>query len=161
MKRISANFTLEELYESQTALRMGINNVPGNKEIEALTRLTIKILQPVRDYFNKPVAITSGFRSAALNRAIGGVYNSQHQYGEAADIRINGIGNDVIWEYIRANLVFDQVILEHVPSSQPTRGWVHVSYKDGANRNEAISCVKAGDYRPGLVYSDEENNGTD
>lgn len=153
--KLSKNFTLAELTFSPTAIQRGIHNEPNQQEIEKLKILVEKVLQPTRDYFNKPVSITSGFRSASLNRAIGGSLNSQHMRGEAADIRIIGVGNDIVWEYIKTFLTFDQLILEHCYAADPHRGWVHVSYSEGKNRKEALSCVGPNDYRPGLVYKDQ------
>lgn len=152
---LSKNFSLAELTFSQAAVARGIHNEPNQEQIENLKILVTKVLQPTRDYFNKPLSITSGFRGAALNRAVGGSLNSQHMRGEAADIRILGVGNDILWEYIKAFLPFDQLILEHVYASDPHRGWVHVSYREGKNRKEALSCVGSNDYRPGLVYKDQ------
>lgn len=155
--KLSKNFTLAELTFSPTAIQRGIHNEPNQEQIENLKILVTKILQPTRDYFNKPLSITSGFRSAPLNRSVGGTLNSQHMRGEAADIRIHGIGNDIVWEYIRTFMPngYDQLILEHCYAADPHRGWVHVSYSEGKNRKEALSCVGAGDYRPGLVYKDQ------
>ncbi len=151
---LTKNFSLEELYESTTATRSGIHNIPGVNETQCLRDLAVHILQPLRDYFNKPVIIRSGYRSAPLNRAVGGAHDSQHMKGQAADITINGVGNDLIWQYIRDNMLYDQLILEYVPADNPERGWVHVSFRDGINRKDAISCVAPGDYREGMVYAD-------
>jgi len=151
--KLTKSFTLAELSFSQTAKQSDIHNEPGEKETEALRQLAVNILQPVRDYFKKPVIIRSGYRSAPLNRAVGGAPHSQHMYGQAADITIPGAGNDIIWQYIVDNLpLFDQCILEHCPASQPLRGWVHVSYQPNG-RGEALSCPKAGVTKKGLVYA--------
>jgi len=153
MTPLSKNFTLEEFYHSDTAQRLGISNVPGKNEIQFLTELVTTILQPLRDYYNIPITIRSGYRSAPLNRAVGGANNSQHMKGQAADITIHGVANDLIYTYIRENLPFDQLILEHVPASNPYLGWVHVSTAP-VLRRDAISCVAAGDYREGLKYAE-------
>lgn len=155
--KLSKNFTLAELTFSNVAIQRGIYNEPNQQQIQNLEILVTKVLQPIRDYFAKPVTIASGFRSAPLNRAIGGALNSQHLHGEAADIRIHSVGNDIVWEYIRTFMPngFDQLILEHCYAADPHRGWVHVSYREGKNRKEALSCVGPNDYRPGIVYKDQ------
>jgi len=151
--KLSKNFTLSELTFSPTAVQSGIHNEPNSQQIECLKKLVVNILQPLRDYFDRPVVITSGFRSAPLNRAIGGALTSQHQHGMAADIRIIGFGNDLVWQYIHDNLRFDQLILEHTPANNPHQGWVHVSY-DEPLRGEALSCIAPGVHVKGLVYAE-------
>ena len=84
--QISENFTFEELTRSSTALRRGISNLPDAPQTRNLNRLVAEILQPVRTAFGRPIRITSGFRSPSLNNAVGGVANSQHLTGEAADL---------------------------------------------------------------------------
>lgn len=149
---LTRNFTLEELCFSTTATRSGIHNEPGANETECLRQLAVNILQPIRDYFNSPVTIRSGYRSAPLNRAVGGANDSQHMRGQAADITIHGIGNDMLWKYIVSNLPFDQVILEHVPAKLPSLGWVHCSYQPNG-RKDALSCPLPGQYEKGLHYA--------
>ena len=83
--RISKNFTLEELRDSATARQLGIINAPGVDEVCALCALVHHVLQPLRDAMNEPIKIGSGYRCAKLNKAVGGVSNSQHTKGEAAD----------------------------------------------------------------------------
>ena len=135
--KISENFTLEELCASSTAKEKGIKNVPGTAEVVNLCALVHHVLQPLRDACG-PITISSGYRSAALNKAVGGVANSQHMKGEAADIFIKGdmsFGRH-IFDRIRKNMVFDQLIWEH--NKQGTY-WVHVSYRaDGNNRKNVI-----------------------
>lgn len=152
MTQISPSFTLEEFYHSDTALRLGINNTPGENDVENIKKLVHEVLQPLRDYFSLPVVIRSGYRSVPLNHAVGGEVKSQHLRGQAADITINGIGNDVIWQYIVDNIPFDQVILEHAPAHNTQLGWIHVSYSD-VLRKDAISCTKTGVYLEGLHYA--------
>lgn len=150
--RLSENFSLSEFTSSPTALRMGMHNEPDAKQIAALQKLVDNIIQPLRDYFQKPVHIKSGFRSVNLNRAVGGANNSQHLHGQAADITIAGVGNDLIWQYVVDHLPFDQCILEYCPAKNPKAGWVHVSHAYPL-RLQALSCVGMNDYRKGLHYA--------
>lgn len=150
--KLSRNFTLEELYFSPTAVQSGIHNVPGLNETECLRQLAVNILQPVREHFNSPVTIRSGYRSAPLNRAVGGAPDSQHMRGQAADITIHGVGNDAIWQFIVASLHFDEMILEHCPAKSPQLGWCHISYIPNG-RQKALSCPSLGNYVEGLHYA--------
>ena len=84
--RLSESFTLEELTRSVTAKNKGINNYPNNTQLINLRRLAVEVLQPLRNAYGKPIVVTSGLRVPKLNRLVGGAVNSQHQYGEAADI---------------------------------------------------------------------------
>jgi hypothetical protein len=136
--KLSRNFTLGELTSSPTATQRGIRNVPGTQEVVNLTALCVSVLQPLRDWWGKEVPVSSGYRCAALNRAVGGVSNSQHVKGQAADLFINGdLEKGKKWfGYIRDFLDFDQLIWEH-----DGRGtyWVHVSYvAQGCNRRQVI-----------------------
>lgn len=151
--KISKNFTLEELYLSPTSIRLGIKNVPNPTQTANLRQLVATILQPLRDSFNLPIAINSGFRSASLNRSIGGSEKSQHLRGEAADIRILGVANDLVFQQIMAlGLPYDQMILEHVPQHDRHRGWVHVSISK-TPRRQALSCIARGQYVEGLHFA--------
>lgn len=139
MIKISKNFTLEELYASSTATQRRIKNIPGTQEVVCLTALTMNILQPLRDWWGQPIKIGSGYRSEALNRAVGGVSNSQHKKGQAVDLCIDGdLSKGKKWfNYIRDNLVFDQLIWEH---NSKGSYWVHVSFvNDGTNRKQVIN----------------------
>ena len=127
--QLSKNFNLSEFTKSDTAQRLKLNNTPNPSQAENLRRLCIHVLQPLREHFNKPVKITSGFRSPAVNRAVGGATNSQHSKGEAADFVIDGVPNTRAIDYIRNNLNFDQLILYK-------NGWIHVSYCQGNNRKQ-------------------------
>lgn len=153
--QLSPNFTLGELTKSQLAARRGIKNTPNAQEIEALRALAINVLQPIRDYFKKPVVINSGFRNEEVNHLTGGAVTSQHALGEAADIEVPGVSNFEVAKWIEKRLVFDQVILEFYTPGQPSSGWVHVSFKaKGRNRKQALTAFREGNitrYKPGLL----------
>lgn len=158
--RLSRNFTLAEMIKSQTAERKGIDNTPGEQDIQNMLVLAQEVLQPVRDNFGQ-VTINSGFRCTELNRALGSKDSSQHRVGQAADIEVAGVSNMELAEWIRDNLQFDQLILEFwypdkgdnsVPGAGPNSGWVHLSYKDdGTNRNQVLTINKYGVFY-GLGY---------
>lgn len=137
--RISKNFTLEELTASATAKARGITNKPDTQQVCNLCALVHHVLQPLRSAVGVSVPISSGFRSEALNRAVGGASSSQHMKGEAADISISGdMAKGKRWfDWIKSHCEFDQLIWEH--SSKGTY-WIHVSYRsDGLNRKQVIS----------------------
>ena len=137
--QISKNFTLEELTASATAKAKGISNNPGQTDIVNLCGLVHNILQPLRTAMGHAIKIGSGYRSLKLNKAVGGVSNSQHMRGEAADLCIDG---DILkgkrwFEWIKAHCDFDQLIWEKNPKTG--NYWVHVSYRcDGRNRRQVI-----------------------
>ena len=131
---------MEELYASATATAKGINNKPSVQQMINLVYLTAYVLEPLRVAMGEPIKIGSGFRCQQLNKAVGGVYNSQHMKGQAADLCIDGdIQKGRKWfNYIKNHLPFDQLIWEH--NSKGTY-WVHVSfvYPDfGKNRHKVI-----------------------
>lgn len=138
MLRLSNNFRLGELVKSQTALRLNISNVPTEQVIESLQLLVLRVLQPAREYFDKSMTVSSGYRSPELNAKLGGAERSQHVKGEAADIEIHGVDNHALACWIRDNLEFDQLVLEYY-NGEPNSGWVHVSYKENRNRQECLT----------------------
>ena len=135
--RLSKNFTLRELIRSNTAERMGIDNVPKDeKVIENLRNLCFEVLQPLRDYVGAPVHINSGYRSPELNRAVGGVKNSQHCRGEACDIRIASPKQGREWAaWIEDNCRFDEMLLERNKNGGV---WLHVSCKRDEKANRQV-----------------------
>lgn len=142
---LSKNFTLEELTKSSVASRFKIDNTPSSIQQASLKLLAEKILQPVRDHYNSPVIITSGFRCMALNAMIGSKTSSQHIAGEAADFEVLGFSNLSVAEWIRDNLNFDQLILEFYRAGEPSSGWVHCSFKtDSQNRKEVLTISNEG-----------------
>ena len=137
--RISKNFTLDELTSSATAKQMRIINAPGVDEVCNLCALVHNVLQPLRDAMGEAIKIGSGYRCPQLNKAVGGVSNSQHMKGEAADLCIDGdLKKGRKWmTWIMEHCDFDQLIMEH--NAKGTY-WVHVSFRsDGKNRRHVIS----------------------
>lgn len=136
--QISKNFNLEELCYSATAKAKGIKNEPNQEQVANLRALVHNVLQPLRDRYGKEVKIASGFRCKSLNAVVGGVSNSQHMTGQAADLCIDGNmdkGRAFI-DIIRLYCDFDQLIWEH---NAKGAYWVHVSYmNDGKNRRQYI-----------------------
>lgn len=151
---LTANFTLEEMTKSETALRHDMDNTPGEVEIENLRQLCERVLQPVRDHFGKGVKVNSGFRHPEVNAKVGGSKTSDHCQGQAADIEIPGVANADLAQWIVDNLDFRQVILEFYTPGVPDSGWVHVSYVDGDNKKQVLTATKQDGktvYLPGLV----------
>ena len=139
MTRISKNFTLDELTASATAKAKGIINAPGVDEVCAMCALVHNVLQPLRDAMGEPIKIGSGYRCTNLNHTVGGVSNSQHIKGQAADLCIDGdMKRGRRWfNWILDNCEFDQLIWEH--NAKGTY-WVHVSFRaDGNNRHNVIN----------------------
>lgn len=152
--QLSKNLALAEVTRSETAKRKGISNMPTPEHIENFKLLAERVFQPIRDHFGVPIRISSGYRSAALNKAIGGagktvngVYipASQHCTGEAIDIDMDGttVTNAQIFNFIKDNLEFDQLIWEFGTDTNPD--WVHVSYEStGKQRKQMLKAVKKG-----------------
>lgn len=141
--QITANFSLDEMTKSQTALRKGINNMPDPIHLHNLHGLCHNILQPVREHFGRPVTVSSGFRSVELCLAIGSSSVSQHAKGQAADFEVIGIDNKKVAEWIRDNLDFDQIISEFYVDGDPTSGWIHLSYvSPEENRNRCLTAKR-------------------
>lgn len=152
--QLSRNFTLTEMVKSETALRRGIDNTPSDDIIVNLTALANKVLQPIRDYYNKSVKVNSGYRSLEVNSLIGGSRTSDHCKGMAADIEIAGVNNPDLAKWIVENLKFTQVILEFYTQGVPDSGWVHVSYDPSNLKCQALTAVKKDGmtiYNPGLI----------
>lgn len=141
--RLSLNFTLADLTRSQTATEQGINNMPNPTEIEHLRLLCQQILQPTWNALG-PLLITSGYRSPTLNAAVGGVSNSDHLTGYAADVvpaDPTKFSTRRIAEWIVKNVPFDQVILEFGTEQNPD--WIHVSASP-MNRRQVLRDTGSG-----------------
>ena len=152
--QLTTNFSLHELTKSETALRMGFDNTPGETETAALKLLAEKVLQPVRDHYGKGVKVNSGFRSPESNAAVGGSKTSDHCKGQAADIEIPGVPNAELAQWIMDNLEYTQLILEFYTPGIPDSGWVHVSYDPNNLKKQELTAMKVAgktQYVPGLV----------
>ena len=136
--QLSKHFTLEEMEKSSTGIRLGIKNKAGSGEIKNLGDICYEILEPVRVKFDKPVTITSGYRSPELSEAIGSKATSQHCLGEAVDMEVIGVSNLEVALWIQNHCDFDQLILEYY-TGEANSGWIHVSYKDGSNRKQVLT----------------------
>lgn len=142
--KLSRNLTLAEYTKSNTADRRGIDNSVPDHLIPSAVALAENIFQPMREHFGSPIYLSSGFRSDALNEAIGGSKTSQHSKAEAMDIDMDyrkGPENEDIFYYIKDNLPFDQLIWEFGTEQRPN--WVHVSYNpDGEQRGQILIAYK-------------------
>jgi hypothetical protein len=139
---LSDNLSLAEAISSATALRKGIANKPTQQHLINLKEVALHIFQPCREHFEKPLRVTSGYRSEALNEAIGGSKKSQHSKGEALDMQsTKGYTNKELFTYIKDNLTFDQLIGEF-PDNVGEYAWVHCSYKKEGNRGEVLIAYK-------------------
>ena len=145
--KLSAHLDLAEVTRSETAKRKGISNMPTPEHLENFKKLAENIFEPIRKHFGVPIMISSGYRSKALNTAIGGSLTSQHCSGEAIDIDMdgssNGVTNKMVFDYAKTNLNFDQLIWEFGTNENPD--WVHISFEStGKQRKQILKAVKSG-----------------
>lgn len=126
------NFKMSELIYSKTALKNQIYNMPRLDELDNLLELIINVLQPIREQFESEVVINSGYRNQKLNTLVKGAKNSQHLKGQAADFTVKNHSIEEVINWVKENLVFDQLINEYDK-------WIHVSYNSrGINRKEVL-----------------------
>ena len=140
--KLSRNFSLSELIKSDTAIRHGIDNNPNADQIEKLKLLCENILQPVRDHFGR-VTVTSCFRAPELCEKINSSINSQHTRAEAADFEVMGTSNAEVFDWIKANLDWDQMILEFYTPGEPNSGWIHCSWIPEGRRASFLHAYKS------------------
>lgn len=143
--KLSEHLDLSEIIRSESAKRNGILNMPIEAHIANLKLLAENIFQPIRNNFRCPIHISSGYRSVELNRAVKGSATSQHCTGEAIDIDMdgspNGVTNKMVFNYIKDNLEFDQLIWEFGTNENPD--WVHVSYEStGKQRKQVLKAIR-------------------
>jgi zinc D-Ala-D-Ala carboxypeptidase len=146
--KISEHLSLNEVINSATAKRLGIDNTPTEEHLKNLKLLAEKVFEPIRNHFEKPIGVSSGYRSKALNSATPGASaTSQHSSGEALDLDQDGLAtgvtNKMVFDFIKDNLEFDQLIWEYGTNANPD--WVHVSYESsGKQRKQILRCARVG-----------------
>ena len=145
--KISTHLNLAEVTRSDAAKRHGIDNTPTAEHLENFKLLAEKVFEPIRLHFKAPIFISSGYRSQALNAFIKGSATSQHCKGQAIDIDMdgtpNGVTNKMVFDYIKDNLNFDQLIYEFGDANNPD--WVHVSYEStGKQRKQILRATRSG-----------------
>lgn len=154
--KLSEHLDLSEVIRSESAKRNGISNMPTPEHIANFKLLAEKVFEPIRNHFRCPIHISSGYRSKELNAAIGGSATSQHCSGEAIDIDMdgtpNGVTNKMVFDYIKDNLQFDQLIFEFGTDDNPD--WVHVSYESTGKQRKQILRAKRVNGK--TVYSNYE-----
>ena len=145
MEKISKYVSYKEVTHSNQATALKIGNTPNAEQLGNLKLVCTNIFDKVREHFVKPIGISSGFRSIELNTRIGGSKSSQHMQGKALDIDgdiFGGTNNKDIFDYIRNNCTFDQLIWEFGSENAPS--WVHVSFNKDGNRGQILRAVKSG-----------------
>lgn len=141
---LSSNFTLAELTLSQTAARLNLDNSPSPEALANLKRVAT-LLEQIRTLVGKPVLVSSGYRSPAVNKAVGGAANSAHVLGLAADINCPGVTPAALAHLIKCSSIrFDQLILEY-------DRWVHIGLSEKAPRNELLTIRTGTGYMKGIV----------
>jgi hypothetical protein len=149
--QISKHLSLAEVTRSETAKRNGISNMPTPEHLENFKLLAEKVFEPIREHFGVPIHISSGYRSKELNKFIKGSSSSEHCEGRAIDIDMdgsaNGVTNKQVFDFIKENLDFNQLINEFDYS------WVHVSYNpNGKQRKQVLNAVKVGGKTTYIVH---------
>jgi hypothetical protein len=144
--KLSEHLSLSEVIRSESAKRNGISNMPTEQHIANLKLLADKVFEPIRAHFRCPIHISSAYRSIELNRAVKGSLTSQHCSGEAIDVDMdgtpNGVTNKMVFDYIKNNLDFDQLIWEFGTNENPD--WVHVSYEStGKQRKQVLKAIRS------------------
>ena len=143
MVKISKHISYKEATRSATALRLGIENVPNQYELQNMEMVAKHVFEPLREAVDAPIKINSFFRCEELNKAIGGSTKSQHCQGRAIDIDdvYGNVSNAFMYYYIKDNLDFDQLIWEFGTDHNPD--WVHVSYVDAdSNRKRCLKAIR-------------------
>ena len=149
---ISKHISYKEGTNSITAIRRGIDNTPNDEQLDNMVLLAEKVFEPLRVWVGGPIKINSFFRCPQLNKAIGGSTKSQHCHGQAIDIddTYGKVANSEMYNYIKKNLDFDQMIWEFGDDDNPA--WVHISYvSEDENRRRCLKAFK--DKNNKTVYS--------
>lgn len=156
--KLSNYVSLAEVTKSDTAKRKGISNEPTPEHLENLKTICTEVFDKVREHFGVPIYISSGYRSAALNKAIGGSSTSDHNLGRALDLdqdsHGNGVTNMDVFNFIKDNIEFDQLIAEG-SNGDGDMNWVHVGYRKGANRKQILIAIFTGGKAKYVPYTAE------
>jgi zinc D-Ala-D-Ala carboxypeptidase len=146
--KLSNNFSIREFTKSQTAKRKNIDNsIQDEKIFQSLIKLCQNIVQPIREHYKIPFSPNSGYRCPALNKAIGGSATSQHCLGQAVDIEIPTVDNMSLFNFVKENLDYDQIILEYYDGVNPSSGWVHISYVSSEDNRKIAMTFDGSTYR--------------
>ena len=145
MLNVSQHITYAEAVRSDTAKRAGLNNWFTTEQLDRMKLLAEKVYEPLVEHFKQPIYISSFFRSKEVNKLIGGSTSSQHlaNNGAAMDLDADnnvGVNNQQVFDYIKDNLDYDQLILEDI-KPDGSIGWIHVSYKEKDNRKQVLKMI--------------------
>lgn len=136
------NISTHITYEEATRTNTGLKNIPNDIQLGKMKLIADKVFEPLRNHFNKPIGISSFFRSKEVNYKIGGVKTSQHLLGEAIDIiSINDLTNIEMGLWVFNNLKYDQLIFENIKDEDC--GWIHISYTSTGNRQQTLVMIKS------------------
>jgi len=143
---LSPHFSFYEMYHSDKADELGIDNTPSAALAKRLEELVLNVLEPLRELWGAPIVVTSGYRCPALNKAVGGSSTSQHRTAEAADIRTKSDKREDNMALLKcllgSGIVFDQIIAENVDKNG-FPDWIHVSYTTRrANRHKRTTMKR-------------------
>lgn len=139
------NFSMSELIYSSTAVKYNINNMPDINALDNMLNLIIYCLQPIRDKLGKPIIVTNGYRSFALNEKLEKLgykpsKTSQHCKGEAVDLVAKNMTQEELFNFIKdCGVVYDQLIWEQ------DNNCIHISYSN-KNRKETLVRNRQGIY---------------
>jgi hypothetical protein len=154
--KVGKYLSLQECVKSETAIRKHIDNTPANNEVSAMIKVCAYVYDDLCEYFNCKIPVTSFYRSIELNKIIGGSKTSQHCKGEAIDLDCDtltsGLSNQIIFNYIKNNLIFDQLIWEFGNDGHPD--WVHCSVAlEGQQRMQVLRGYKINNKTTYIVWS--------
>lgn len=154
--RISDNFTLEELCESEKARTLRIDNIAKGKELENLKEAVTNMLQPLRTAYGKPIKVNSGYRCDRVNELVGGSSTSSHRYGFAFDIKPTDGNMKAFQRFVLEwakdpKNKYDQIIIEK-PNKEFTATWIHIGYKRGTSNSQRRQILSAYNYNGSWKY---------
>ena len=149
MSKLSKHFTLEEMTRTSVPLA----NVPPAEVVDCLRTLCVRVLEPIRQHYGRPVVVHSGYRSPEVNKEVGGSASSQHMKGEAVDFHVRGHSVYDVAVWISANLEYDQVILENFVPGISSSGWVHCSFARRNRENDLTKFRGSKIYYPGILLN--------